>query len=144
MPARTRERVTLHGFEDIDRVLRELPKKMQKSAVRSGLRKIANGLRGDMKSNVARSRVPPHIGDGIEVRGIKQKTDQSVGLAIGPTRKFFYGWHIEKGTSRTGAQPWARPAFDGWSKGALKELRVVLWKRVQSAARRLAKKGAPA
>jgi hypothetical protein len=134
--------VKLLGFEDVDRALRELPKKMQKSAVRSGMRKIANDLRADMQSRVARSKVPPHIADGIEVRGIKQKSDQSVGLAIGPIRKFFYGWHIEKGTSKTGAQPWARPAFEGWSKGALKELRVVLWKRVQSAARRLAKRRA--
>ena len=141
MAARTSERVKLEGFAELDRALRLLPEKMQKAPIRSSMRKVGDKLAADMRSRVARSRVhSKHIGDAIEIRGIKQKVANAVGLAIGPTRAFFYGFFIEKGTSRHAAQPWARPAFDAWAPTALRELRVILWKRIQSAARRLAKK----
>jgi hypothetical protein len=138
-----RTRVELQGFEEFDRALRDLPAKMQKSVIRSGMRGIAKQLQEGMSDRVARSKVhDEHLGDAIEIRGIKQKVPNAVGLAVGPIRKRFYGWFLEKGTSRIAAQPWARPAFDAWQKTALEELRRLLWKRVQSAARRLAKRRA--
>lgn len=137
------QRVRVDGFKELDRALRELPTKMQKTAVRSAMRKTAQRLAEDMGRRLPRSRVHRrHIAEGVEVRGVKQKVAQAVGLQVGPVRRFFYGWYLEKGTSRMAAQPWARPAFAAWARPALEELKIILWKRVRSAAKRLAKRRA--
>lgn len=139
MPSSTR--VELLGFSEIEVALRELPKKVQKTTARSALRKAALPLKADMESRVRRSKVPPHIAENIVIKSAKDERF-NVTLAVGPTRKFFYGFWIEKGTPTLAAQPWARPAFDGWAPSALEILGAAFWKRIESAAKRVAKRKA--
>lgn len=54
-------------------------------------------------------------------------------VAIGPSRKGFYGLYLEYGTVKMSAKPFLRPAFDYGSDRALTLIREGLWELLEQA-----------
>jgi HK97 gp10 family phage protein len=54
-------------------------------------------------------------------------------VAIGPSRKGFYGLYLEYGTVKMSARPFLRPAFDYGSDRALTLIREGLWELLEQA-----------
>ncbi len=134
-------RVRLQGFKELASALQALPRTVEKTTARAALRDAAKPLRAGMAQRAARSNVAPHLADNIIVRSVRDKQAR-VSIAVGPAKRFFYGYFLEKGTSKMAAQPWARPAHDEWRPSGLELLRAGFWKRIQLSARRLARKAA--
>jgi HK97 gp10 family phage protein len=67
-----------------------------------------------------------------------------VEVLIGPTKDAFYGHLVEFGTTHSGPAPFMRPAWDGNKTGVLDGVKDDMWREIEKALRRKAKKAAKA
>jgi len=71
---------------------------------------------------------------GTQAGGRWEASDEfQAAVAIGPTRKAFYGLFVEYGTVKMGAKPFLRPAFDYGSDRTLTLIREGLWELLEQA-----------
>jgi len=105
--------------------LASLPKRASRSIQRAALRAAAEPVRARASSLAPRDPGAPDLADNIGVSNARPE-DGSVGVAVGPTSKFFYGLFQEEGTSRHGAQPFMRPALDANVSAALTAAKFAL------------------
>lgn len=113
----------IEGGDKLARDLRALSSRVSKRVQRDALLKGGEVIRAAIASNAPRGDDEPHLADHIGISTIRPD-DGSVGIAIGPTRRVFYGTFNEWGTSRQGARPFARPAFDSESPRAMQIIRA--------------------
>lgn len=124
--------VKITGGQELFEMLEERPPRVAKAIIRKALRAAAGIWRGAMVEKVAqgwhvwkgssktgRSRdfafLHGHIGMKLSVRG-----DELEGTcSVGPVKKGFWASFLEFGTSRQAAQPFIRPAFDGYKDAVL-------------------------
>lgn len=76
---------------------------------------------------------PPHLADRIVVQVLRDEDIASdlPTVAIGPSRKVFYGFFQEFGYGPGPAQPFMRPAFDQHVQDSLKIVQAHLWKALE-------------
>lgn len=141
----------LTGFDGLEAALDDLPKATAKNVVRRILKKRAQPF-----ANTARQLVPVdkgHLKKSITVGTKVAKTQRSevkklqaegfVTMHIGPGQD--PAAHLQEfGSSQHPAQPYMRPAWDQNKTGVLDGLADDLWKEIEKAATRLAKKAAKA
>lgn len=136
----TKSGVTVTGFAELERALKQLPRAVELRTARAALRDVAEPLRAAMAQKAPRSKFSKwHLADGIVSKPVKEE-NTTVSIAVGPERFFFYGRFVEWGTSRVPARPFMRPAWEEFKPWALEALGAALWARISAAARRLAKK----
>lgn len=117
------------GFDQLDRMLRQLPLRVGRSMLRAGAIKAAEPIRQTMSQLAPHRPGAPDLRSNIGISEIKTKGGAlEAAVAIGPTREFFYGYYQEFGTSRHGAQPFARPAFDTKTMQSIQILKAELWR----------------
>ena len=95
------------------------------NAAIEALRAGAEPVKERMRAMAPRAPGAPDLADNIGV-GVARVGEEAA-IAIGPTKNFFYGLFQEEGTSRHGAQPFARPALDATQQEALGIVGATIW-----------------
>ena len=132
--------VHVDGLKELEQNLKTLSERTSRSLLRQALVVAAEPVRARM-AQLAPSGDPEQpnlreeIGTGANARSEIDITD--VAVAVGPTRRGYYGSFQELGTSFHGAQPFARPAFDTNWMVSLGIFAVEMWREL--AGRRLHK-----
>jgi len=108
---------TVLGLKKLQKRLRKMEPKLRKKLTRKAIRKA-----GKVVHEAAKERVPKESGDlkkSIKLRALKRsrKNKHRVGVRVISGGRFFqgeyyYGGHVEYGTSDTAAEPYMRPARD--------------------------------
>lgn len=151
----------LHGAKELERALRELPKRTGKRAMRKAMERAAEPLKRDMAQNAERAF--PELAQAAaastklsrrQKRGAKKPGKAEVTYYVGfkPGRlahlfEFGSGPRYQKNGRYTGqmpALPFARPAWEANKRQVLADFGFYLWQEVEKAAKRLAKKRAKA
>lgn len=126
------------GGAELARTLESLPAALSYRVLIEGLKEAAEPMRQRMAELAPREPGAPDLAEnmGISVadrigsteggRWQAREKEQAV-VAVGPTKNFFYGLFQEYGTSRHGAQPFMRPAFDTTAPIALGIMGRVFW-----------------
>ena len=116
------------GGAELAAELNKLPTRLSRSLVRESLRYAA-----ERHLQPAMSRLAPrdtgggrHLADEILVRTAHGPGGLPA-VAVGPSRGTFYGGHLEFGTMKMAARPFARPAFDQTSEAMLQTIARDLW-----------------
>lgn len=99
----------LEGAKELDRVLKDLPKGVNKNVLKSGLRKAGKQILTD-----ARAGAP--VLKGVSKKSIKirvmTRTKVPAALSIGPSADNWFLKLIEFGTARIAANPFMRGAWE--------------------------------
>jgi HK97 gp10 family phage protein len=119
--------IRVEGGDRLARTLRELPDRVNRRMQRDALMVAAEPIRGAAAAMAPRAPGAPDLADNIRISNARPE-DGSVAVAIGPSKNFFYGKFQEFGTSRHGAQPFMRPAWDREGTKALQTIKSALWK----------------
>lgn len=126
------------GGEELGRTLNALPAKLSYRVLIEGLKEAGEPMRQRMGQLAPREPGAPDLADnmGISVASRigsteggrwRAREEGEAAVAVGPTKHFFYGIFQEYGTSRHGAQPFARPAFDSEAPKALGIMGRIFW-----------------
>jgi len=147
----------IKGLKEIMHTLDQLPtESMKKTAVRNALKKAALPIEDAARENARNIKMKSQeIADSIKTstsvkRSQRKKADRSrVTVYVGSTHPLSHLFEFgtaqrftERGAYRgfIPAMPFLRPAWDSNKKIALDRIGEELWKEIQKAARRLAKK----
>ena len=131
--------LTLSG--DLMANLKKLPNAVNRTVQVAALKAGAEPIRDEMSILAPRDEdaSAPHLEDLIvvevitEERLITQFGHETPTVAIGPSRKAFYGFFQEFGYGPGPAQPFARPAFDQQHQESLRIISAQLWAALESA-----------
>lgn len=134
------------GGEQLARKLRALPPALSQKILRAALKEAAEPMRARMAAYAPREPGAPDLADNIGI-SLASRIGSTAGgqwrarhdafeqaVAVGPTKAFFYGLFQEYGTTRHGAQPFMRPAFDEVSPESLGILGRALWEAIRKEA----------
>lgn len=125
--------VTIKGVDELVAMLKELPDKTAKKAIKPALREIAKEVRTKAKANVQRHKDTGLLLGSIRVTTMRDKPGYPIAVVVGVTKKSKfadklaaqrkslgkrfpnYPMMIERGYTRKGvhypARPWLRPAM---------------------------------
>lgn len=135
------------GFKDLDKALRELPKSVAMSVLRSAIKRAGKPVQDAMEANAP--KLSGDLAGSIEFKSaltsrqkrFSPKQKGEVELFIGPSYpKGAHGHLLEFGTSKMAAQPFARPAWDSNKQNVFETLKSEIWKSIDRARKRLAGK----
>lgn len=130
--------IGLEGAKELEKVLSQLPAKMQKTAVTNALRAGARLIANDMKARVAVDK--GDLRDAIAVRAAPKRSQRRKLVQIGIKKPVSRRAHLtEFGTVHSKAQPFMRPAVDTRGREAIKVIGRKLGKEIERLAKRLAK-----
>lgn len=121
----------VEGGDRLARTLRELPDRVNRKVQRDALKEAAEPIRSAAASMAPRAPGAPDLADNIRISNARPD-DGAVAVAIGPSKNFFYATFQEFGTSRHGAQPFLRPAWDREGVKALQAIKSALWNALLS------------
>lgn len=136
----------IEGLKELDRALKQLPKATAKRVLRAALKKAGQPIAADAASRAP--RLTGRLAESVTVKttltkGQRRKSRKEKGavvMFIGATRPTAH--LIEFGTQKMAARPFLRPAWDSGKMQVLATMKKELWKAIQKAAKRLAKKQA--
>jgi len=111
------------GVAELSKALGSLSTRMSRKIQRDALVEAAEPIRRQASATAPRAPGEPDLADNIVISNARP-ADGSVGVVVGPSKPFFYGTFQEWGTSRHGAQPFMRPAFDGNVQTSFKSILV--------------------
>ena len=129
------------GGKELAANLRTLAAPIQREIILDALEAAAEPMRNRMSQLAPREPGRPDLADNIGISVANRigdvgggrwqaRHDEEHAVAVGPTKNFFYGIFQEYGTSRHGAQPFMRPAFDSTHQTSLSILSQRLWQAV--------------
>ncbi|MGE3932355.1 MAG: HK97-gp10 family putative phage morphogenesis protein [Rhodospirillaceae bacterium] len=141
----------LVGFDELQKLLRALPKAMSDKAQLDALRGAGKLLKAELARTAPRRNVPGFKevkrgktrGPGYLRRNIiiakkRAKGDRSVlAVSVGPARSAFYGMFAEFGTATQPARPWVRPAIDRVHAQVIAAIGQEMGKTVEREAKKL-------
>jgi HK97 gp10 family phage protein len=128
-------RVTFEGGKELQSTLDSLPQAISRKIQREVLVEAAEPMVAAARKMAPRRPGFPDIADNIEVgtpRTSKTEAGDKFSVSWGPTTGFFYGHFQEYGTAHHAAQPFMRPAFDGYKEKSLNIITTRLWDHIQS------------
>lgn len=114
------------GGKELAAALAAMPARLSRTVQLDALRTGAEPMRRAMERKAPRSDVPPHMADTMTVSNARVEGGAAA-VAVGPSKRGFYGSFVEFGTSRMSAEPFARPAFDETVPVSLAEVGRALW-----------------
>lgn len=141
----------IEGLRDCDRALGELPKATRKNVLRRVLRKRAAPMAGTMKAlaPVDKSDLKDGIGVGTRLTRRQASLHRKMFKDDRASVEMFVGAgghpqaHLrEWGSDGHPPHPFARPAWDAHQRPILEGIKDDLWREIDMAARRLARKAA--
>jgi len=156
--------IQIHGFEDFKRQLAELPGRVGRNVLRGAVNAGATVIRREAVLRAPQYTGPiseGHPPPGTLKKAIYQKQIAELSNAVQQT--FFVGWRqgkrqqalkrgskivnldafygrfVEFGTSKMGAKPFLRPAFEAKKDAAIEAMRVYLAERIPKEAEKAAR-----
>jgi len=133
--------MTFSGGQDLAKALNALPAAVSMKVQRDALRLAAEPMRAEAAALAPRGPDAPHIAEniviGIPGKGLADVSDEAAAVAIGPEKKYFYGFFWEFGWIRHVAHPFMRPAFDTKAPESLQIIGRELWNAIQKATARI-------
>lgn len=124
--------VRIDGLAELNRKLRELPRKVQRRGLRRAVRAGAEPIRE--RAEELAPRRTGRLARNIVTRYRTSRVDRAV-IEVGPGLRAFYGKFQELGTSRHPARPFLRPAFDAGKDAAVRQIGDTLRQEIERAAR---------
>jgi len=132
--------LTFSGGQELAKTLNALPSALSMKVQREALRVAAEPMRAEAAALAPRGPDAPHIAEniviGIPSKGLEDISDESSVVAVGPEKKYFYGFFWEFGWIRHAAHPFMRPAFDTKAPVSLALIGQALWAAIAKAAAR--------
>lgn len=120
------------GGKELMQALEQLPLRTSNRFVREALVEAAEPMRDRMEALAPVSDEAPHLKNVIVISKARTEDAREMAVAVGPTKKGFYGSFQELGTAHHGPQPFARPAFDQTWLQSLALLGSILWRELAS------------
>lgn len=120
------------GGDELAAALDALSTRITKRLLIEALTEAAEPLRSRARRIAPRAPGPPDLADHIETMTLRGGYEGSPAVVVGPTKEVFYGSFQEFGTSRHGAQPFMRPAFDTEAAGAIEVIKAALWRELSA------------
>jgi HK97 gp10 family phage protein len=118
----------LTGGDQLASALLGLSSRLSLSVVNAALREGGEPMRASAAEHAPRAPGAPDIADNVVMSPVRQTEKHGTGVAIGPSKDFFYGTFQEFGTAHHGANPFMRPAFDGTSRQVVGLVGSALWR----------------
>ena len=109
--------IDVQGYEKTMRELKRLPDKLKRPAMLAIAKLHGKKIKEDAKRNADNLNGTGNLADSIVMRA-SRKRGKKHGIWIGPgygsKRKYdgFYGPFVERGTRRSAAKPFMRPAYE--------------------------------
>ena len=122
----------LEGGADLAKALSQLSARVSTRLLRESLVESAEPMQERM-SELAPfdpEDPPTHLREEIVVQVIRGEDRREVAVAVGPSKRAFYGGLQEFGTAHHAAQPFARPAFDQTWLQSMQILSSSLWREL--------------
>lgn len=114
-----------------------VPQHKTAKVARANLARISPGKRQDHRTYLGRIVSAGFASRNVIVRTALNRAKTAAFSKLGVRKEAFYAINFfELGTSKMGAQPWLRPAFEGRRSAALKDMADSLRKSVTKYARR--------
>lgn len=131
--------LTTSGGEELIRALNRLPTAMSERVQVQALTKAAEPIQSTAASLAPRDEEAsaPHMADNIIVRPLTARRLEAeglfghVGVEVGPSAPFFYGYFQEIGTAFHPAQAFMRPAFDSMVRLAQRIVGQEAWAAIR-------------
>lgn len=120
------------GGKELADNLAQLPQRISRRVQLQALREAAEPMRDGMSRLAPVEPGPPDLRDMMTISPARGTDREELAVAIGPSRRGFYGLFQEFGTVHHGAQPFARPAFDQGIAASLRILSAALWDGLKS------------
>jgi HK97 gp10 family phage protein len=134
-------RVKIHGLEELDRALQQLPKDIARKELRASVMAGARIVEKAAEDRAPVRDVPGWIqrsfgltGRGFLKRSIRRATVKSGGASVTVQvgiGRAFWGALLEFGTRYMPARPWFRPAWDASREAAARKIGEDLGKRIE-------------
>ncbi len=118
------------GGREMAQFLTSLPERASRTVQRQALRAAAEPMRDDMARLAPHEPGAPDLRESMTISNARANDalyDTEVAVAVGPSKRGFYGIFQEFGTRFHGAQPFARPAFDLNITKSLSILAAFMW-----------------
>jgi HK97 gp10 family phage protein len=122
--------LTFEGGPALAKALASLSQGVSRRIQREVLREAAEPMRREMAVLAPHEPGAPDLRESMTISPAKGEDEQEVAVAVGPSRKAFYGSFQEFGTAHHGAQPFARPAFDSKVSTSLDLIGKGLWREL--------------
>lgn len=133
--------MTFEGGAELAANLNRLSKAVKGRVLREATLEALEPMRRAMATSAPREPGAPDLADHMVISRINKigtpeggrweaRTESQVAMAVGPAKEYFYGLFQEYGTVFHGAQPFARPAFDGNHTRALDILLAAFWREL--------------
>ena len=122
------------GGRELAAALGQLSTRVSRKIQRSVLTEQAEPMRAAMAAKAPRApaRSDPTLAEEMTISNARGADLQEVAIVVGPSKRSFYGSFQEYGTVNHSPQPFARPAFDGHARSALRGISAGLWSALTS------------
>jgi HK97 gp10 family phage protein len=129
------------GLQELNKVLEQLPDKLQDRAVKNAMAAGARVIRDEAKRLVPVGPGPHHLRDDIVVaRKVKKTRTRKGSVVVGIRNEGrFYAHLVEFGTSHSAPHPFMRPALDNAQSAAIQKIGPKLGQEVEKQAAKLNK-----
>lgn len=124
--------VSMHfeGGDELAANFATLSTRLSKKILREALLDGGEPMKGRIEQLAPRAPGEPDLADHMVIAAVRDQDNQA-SVGIGPDSKaFFYDLFQEYGTSRHGAQPHYRPAFDEKAPEAVTIIGAELWRQM--------------
>lgn len=133
--------MTFAGGQDLAKALNALPDALSFRVQQQALKVAAEPMRSEAAILAPRGPDAPHIAEniviGIPGKGLADVSDEDAVVAVGPEKKYFYGYFWEYGWIHHAAHPFMRPAFDTKAQTSLTILGSELWTVIKKSTDRI-------
>lgn len=136
----------IHGFREIDAVLRDLPPAVHKNVLATAGRAGARVIQREVKTNTPIGDEPSEASrrygsakENVSVIALRKIKKAAVGFRVSMGKAFWMTWY-EFGNSRQPARPFFRPAAERASGPAVKAFIEFAAKSIERQAQKLAQK----
>lgn len=120
------------GAAELEAALAGLTRRVSKRIVREALEFAAEPMRAEAARRAPRAPGAPDLADNIVIAPARAIGKEDAAVKVGPSRGVYWGLFQELGTSRHGAQPFLRPAFENQQSKAIARVSQELWRTLAS------------
>lgn len=133
--------LTFSGGQELAKAINALPSAVSIKVQREALAAGAEPMRAEAEVLAPRGPDAPHIADNIIISiprtGLADVSDEAAVVAVGPDKKYFYGFFWEFGWRYHSAHPFMRPAFDTKGAECVAIIGKQLWASIAKSAERM-------
>ena len=120
------------GGKEMQAALEKLPTRVSRRFQFEALTHAAEPMRRAMEVKAPHEPGKPDIRDQMVINRTRGIDAKEAAVAVGPSKKGWYGGFVEFGTAHTSPQPFVRPAFAENAATAMQRLAADIWASLAS------------